>query len=846
MKKSLFPFLSTKTYNSNSSTPQILLFNFLSPFGESTRRGIEVGVGLLLLLLLFTTTTFAHDLPHNLVTVNMKIVEADTKKVTPVMMCIQNAKTKEVVVPPYGKVVKEFSTVDDFVSGIMFSSDPNWVGPVRKTTGKGAVDQRRSFEYDLAQPVPYWKAPALYQTSGNFSINLKPGKWLVSISHGYEYIPVLMEEFIVPDDDHTFDIQYTLNRWVDMPSRGWFSGDVHVHHPTTKPEYRDFLINFAKAENLHIANTLNMGYHHQYGDSKSGIDFEQQGFGKKFRTRSGNHWLVSGQEDPRSKYGHIIGLNLSKFERDTLNYDYYDRVFENIHKQPGALVGFAHLAFNGCEILQGLPWFITTNEIDFIEILQLTKINALGYYDYLNLGFRITAAAGSDLPWAATIGEVRTYVYTGKRFTPDKWFKGMKKGNTFVSNGPMLFFEADGKLPGTELKVAKGQIAKLRVEGLGQDAVAPINRVAIYNNDGLVQEVKNLENKNSVKLDIDLPINKSQWLVAVAYCNNDAVAHTTPVYYVVDNHPTWSPENAAEIICRHMQMMDDVEAETTDSGIVKRLNSARAFYRKMLKAMNVEELKYETVEQKIAKNTLSAPRKLEKVKVEGGSFIMGDPFNNGDQPMHVVTLSDFEISTTEVTNYQFAEFLNANKIDISTMFNNKSMVLAAGAQNRLSFVDNAWKVTKGYDNYPVINVTWPGAVEFSKWVGGRLPTEAEWEYAAKGGKMSKNYTFSGSDDVKKVAWIGLNSIARPNEVATLMPNELGIYDMSGNVNEWCADWYDIYPKKPVANPKGPETGDYRIFRGGSHREVDSNSRVTRRNAFYPDAGLSLVGFRVAF
>ena len=270
--------------------------------------------------LLFVTNSFSHDLPHNLVTVNFKITEADTKKVTPVMICIQNAETKEVVTPPYGKVVKDFSTVDDFVSGVMFSSDKNWIGPVRKTTGKG-VDNRRSFEYDLAQPVPFWKAPALYQASGGFSINLKPGKWLISISHGYEYIPVIMQEFEVPADDHEFDMNIALKRWIDMPAKGWYSGDVHVHHPTTKPEFRKFLINFAKAENLHVVNTLNMGYHHFNGDAKTGVDFEQAGFGKKFRTQDGTYCLVSGQEDPRSKYGHVIGLNLLKFVRDTAHYD---------------------------------------------------------------------------------------------------------------------------------------------------------------------------------------------------------------------------------------------------------------------------------------------------------------------------------------------------------------------------------------------------------------------------------------------------------------------------------------------------------------------------------------------
>ena len=79
------------------------------------------------------------------------------------------------------------------------------------------------------------------------------------------------------------------------------------------------------------------------------------------------------------------------------------------------MVGFAHLAWNGCNLPRGFPWYVTTGEIDFVEVLQFSVINSMDYYDYLNLGFHLTAAAGSDMPWGSTIGEVRTYVYTGRR-----------------------------------------------------------------------------------------------------------------------------------------------------------------------------------------------------------------------------------------------------------------------------------------------------------------------------------------------------------------------------------------------------------------------------------------------
>jgi len=783
----------------------------------------------------------AHDFPHNQVMVNFDITEADTKKVTPAMVCIENAETGEVVTPPYGKVVTTYSVVDDFVTGIQFSGDKNWIGPVRRTKGKG-LGQDRSFEYDLAQPVPFWKAAALYQTSGNFSINLKPGKWLYSISHGYEYVPVLRQMLVVSKEEHEKSVNVVLRRWIDMPNTGWYSGDVHVHHPTTKLEFRQYLINFAKAEDLHIVNTLNMGYHHYDGDAKSGIDYEQQGFGKKYRTQEGRYCLVSGQEDPRSKYGHVIGLNISKFVRDTLHYDYYDRVFEDIQSQKGALVGFAHLAFNGCEIFRGLPWYITTNKIDFVELLQLTKINTPGYYDYLNLGFRLTAAAGSDLPWAATIGEVRTYVYTGKKFSPDKWFEGLKKGNTFVTNGPMIFFDCNGKLPGSEIVAHRGDNVQIRLKVQSNKEIGLLSKISIYNNDGLVAEITNPDQKEELIFEKKLNLTKSQWLVAVANSNNNAVAHTSPIYVVVDGQPTWSVEKAPAIIAKQMQLIDNVAAEATDSGIINRMNNARVFYKAMLRKMNVTEINYKAKKAE----PIYSSNKIEKISIQGGEFLMGDKHNDGDQPMHKVFVSNFEMAKTETTNAQFVEFLNENKIDSTAIYNSKNMIYIGGQYSKVRFQNGKWAAIDGFELFPLVNVTWWGANEYCKWVGGRLPTEAEWEYAAKGGKKSQGFEYAGDNDVDKVAWFCNNSIDRPHQVAQLQPNELGLYDMSGNLGEWCADYQTEYQSDYAINPVGPTNGSFRIFRGGSYREVDGNSKVTRRNAFFPDAGVPFVGFRVVF
>jgi len=131
----------------------------------------------------------------------------------------------------------------------------------------------------------------------------------------------------------------------------------------------------------------------------------------------------------------------------------------------------------------------------------------------------------------------------------------------------------------------------------------------------------------------------------------------------------------------------------------------------------------------------------------------------------------------------------------------------------------------------------------SKVVGYRLPTEAEWEYTARGGNKSKEYKYAGSDDVDKVAWYTSNSGGRTQEVGKKAPNELGIYDMSGNVWEWCSDWYGNYSSSAQTNPYN-NSGSVRVFRGGSWCFSATLTRVAYRCRFSPSFTLGDLGFRI--
>ena len=240
---------------------------------------------------------------------------------------------------------------------------------------------------------------------------------------------------------------------------------------------------------------------------------------------------------------------------------------------------------------------------------------------------------------------------------------------------------------------------------------------------------------------------------------------------------------------------------------------------------------------------------IEAVFVKGGTFIMGSPRDEqgrrGDEVQHKVTLTnDFYIGKYPITNAQYADFLNAKEIKECGSFNGKRLV----SRSRGLTYDNdvKWRATEGFENRPVVRVDWLGAIKFSRWAGGRLPTEAEWEFAARGGNRSQGYIYSGSDNIDEVAWYRGNSNRRMQSLGQKKANELGIYDMSGGIWEWCHSWYGDYPVNAVTNPAGPRSGSRRVVRGGSWNFGAEDCRVARRMSYLPSTNGGDLGFRVVF
>ncbi len=247
------------------------------------------------------------------------------------------------------------------------------------------------------------------------------------------------------------------------------------------------------------------------------------------------------------------------------------------------------------------------------------------------------------------------------------------------------------------------------------------------------------------------------------------------------------------------------------------------------------------------------------VNVTGGSFSMGSNTGNADeQPVHSVTVNSFSISKYEVTVAEFRRFVEAtNYVTEAEKSGGGSYALFNGTWQYKSGVNwhyNAVGTLRNAteDRHPVIHVSWNDAVAYCTWLSSktgktyRLPTEAEWEYAARGGINSKGYTYSGSNNIDEVAWYSSNSSMATHEVGLKKANELGIYDMSGNVWEWCSDWYTntYYGSSPSNNPTGASSSSYRVLRSGCWYCGVQDSQVANRDDGTPDRRAADIGFRV--
>jgi hypothetical protein len=434
-----------------------------------------------------------------------------------------------------------------------------------------------------------------FYVDGSFKVRVPPGEYSLTISKGFEYSRQPDRIDLRPGASVTRE--YRLARWVDMPASGWYSADDHIHlhrSPADNPN----ILRWIAAEDIHVGNILEMG-------DFWATFFAQYAFGEAGRYQESGvpaRLLSPGQEEPRTpEVGHTISLGANELVRFQRDYYSYDRLFDRVH-QLGGVTGFAHqgFSFHG---YRGMTLNVIRGKNDFLELAQFCvpegPLATTHYYHFLDMGFKLTALAGSDFPWCgqgpeygfreprfAQIGNARFYTYVGSgQPTFERWMAALKAGHTFVSTGPMILLTVNGRIPGDSLDVQPGATLHITAEAFGEAKQAPLHKLEVIGHSKVLQADAGQDPAHR-RLEFDLPAKHGIWIAARCDAGTGQVAHTTPVYVTVNGDGFHDPANAQRNLEISEGYLKELEQELADPG--KTLDSQTSRHKAQLERQIAE------------------------------------------------------------------------------------------------------------------------------------------------------------------------------------------------------------------------------------------------------------------
>ena len=401
--------------------------------------------------------------------------------------------------------------------------------------------------------VPDHYGEYFWCVSGPIDMMVAPGEYEIKILRGTEHIAVT--DVLTVTSGGVTEKSNPPRRWGDMRKMGWYSGDDHVHCRILSENDARRLMVWAQAEDIHVANVVKMG-------DINRTWFDQRGWGKAFRVIEGDVILSPGQECPRThkQIGHTLSMNTRSMIRNTDRYYVYEEVADEVHAQ-GGLWGYAHVCSKKFHVDRDMSINIPKGKCDFVELMQFSTLGTELYYDFLNIGFKVTASAGSDVPWGGSIGEVRVYAYTGDRpFTADAWFEAVKKGHTFTTNGPMIDFHVDDALPGDQILVQQNRKLRVRARAWGDpERMVPASLEIIRQGEVLKSAEPSAPKQKELALDFELDAENGFWIAARVQGHDGSAAHTTPVYVLREGLRFWKFGELEALIGNRMASLDEVE-----------------------------------------------------------------------------------------------------------------------------------------------------------------------------------------------------------------------------------------------------------------------------------------------
>ncbi len=424
------------------------------------------------------------------------------------------------------------------------------------------------------EPWPVDNRRAFY-VDGKYHDKLSAGTYRLVVARGQEYY--VEHKDIVIESNKTNKVVVQLRRWTDMSRKGWYSGDVHIHYGRhSAPDSKNFLLQ-TQAEDLHVANILQMGnigatYYHQYS-------WESEARGGK-----SDYVLVPGQEDPRTaSRGHTLHLNITEPTHSPERYYLYHEVFEKTHQQ-GGITGYAHvrdvpMSSHGMNHRKGMALDVPFGLVDLAEILSWVDAGVTTWFDFLNLGYKLSPAAGTDYPYSGDPpGAVRNYVQMPEGYSTQGWFEGLKAGHTFVTNGPMLELAVNGQGMGADIGITIGKPITVKAKSFISPEIDFLDRLELIEQGKVVASSHSVEGAAELTLNYQAKAAHGTWYVLRAYGKRQenfsrTVAISAPVYINLNGKGFCKLDSVpaiAEKMKKQLQDMQDMpikenrEAESWD------------------------------------------------------------------------------------------------------------------------------------------------------------------------------------------------------------------------------------------------------------------------------------------
>jgi len=459
-------------------------------------------------------------------TLSLSVVDADSSQPTPVRLEMSDDKGQAYIAE------------DALRIGALGIVDTD-----SKTPWKGTLEEWRRLCYQEV-PNPFTKTTQFYSV-GTSRFSLPAGTYRLRVFKGIEYRVQAREVRI--EKGKTLDLTIPISRWIDMPQRGWYGADDHLHIARPHKEMDPVLLRWMQGEDLHVANLL------QWGHSWHFHNTIQYAHGREGVYQEGDSLLAPGQENPRINFlGHAIILGAPSPIHFPEDYLAYPLPFEEAQRT-GALAGYAHAGKgrgrDWDRKAYGLGINLGHGPVNFVEVLQFKKGGYGFWYDALNSGFRVAPTAGTDYmnPGTTLPGRDRFYTRVDGPLTYEAWLQGVRQGRTFVTNGPMLEFEVNGKGMGEEAALQGPGTLRVRGRVRFNPESDDVHWIQVIKDGDIIRAIPRERDSSDIPFQFDLEAREPMWLALrvtgekVGEAGNfPSEAHSAAIYVTLENssaHP---------------------------------------------------------------------------------------------------------------------------------------------------------------------------------------------------------------------------------------------------------------------------------------------------------------------